>query len=77
MEILGGLTEIFQTYAIDLVVLNSAPISLRGRILKDRQTIAERNPFLRHRYESLTMREFFGFSIHEREILERRYLRGR
>ena len=77
MEILGVLTDIFQTDEIDLVVLNTAPISLRGRILKDRWTIAERNPFLRHRYESLTMREFFDFSVRETAILEGRYLHGR
>lgn len=77
LEILGALMDIFQTDEIDLVVLNSAPISLRGRILKDRWTIADRNPFLRHRYESLTMREFFDFSVRERAILEGRYLHGR
>lgn len=76
LEILGALMRLLKTDEIDLVVLNTAPISLRGRILKNRRTIADRNPFLRHRYESLTMREFFDFSVLERTILERRYLHG-
>jgi predicted nucleotidyltransferase len=77
LEILQSLTGIFKTDEIDLVVLNTAPLSLRGRIQRQRLTIADRNPFLRHRYESLTMREFFDFSFRERAILEGRYLHGR
>jgi hypothetical protein len=76
LQILGALMEIFMTDEIDLVVLNTAPLSLRGRILANRLTIADRNPFFRHRYESLTMREFFDFSVYERIILKRRYLHG-
>ncbi len=76
LEILGALMQILKTDEIDLVVLNSAPISLRGRILKNRRMIADQNPFLRHRYESLTMREYFDFSVLEKMILERRYLHG-
>jgi hypothetical protein len=30
-------------------------------------------PILRHEYESLTLRKFFGFAIKERDILQRRY----
>lgn len=71
------MNDIFKTDEIDLVVLNTAPLSLRGRIQRHRLTIADRNPFLRHRYESLTMREFFDFSIRERAILEGRYQHGR
>lgn len=77
LRLLGALTDIFKTDEIDLVVLNTAPISLRGRIQRDRLTIADNNPFLRHRYESLTLREFFDFSFRERAILEGRYLHGR
>jgi len=77
LEIIGSLTDIFRTDEVDLVVLNTAPLSLRGRIQRHRLTIADRNPFLRHRYESLTMREFFDFAIRERSILEARYLHGR
>jgi predicted nucleotidyltransferase len=77
LEIVGSLTDIFKTDEIDLVVLNTAPLSLRGRIQRHRLTIADNNPFSRHRYESLTLRQFFDFSFRERAILEGRYLHGR
>jgi len=77
LKILGALNDIFKSDEVDLVVLNTAPLSLRGRIQRHRLTIADRNPFLRHRYESKTMREFFDYSYRERAILEGRYLRGR
>jgi predicted nucleotidyltransferase len=76
IEILGALIDILQTEEIDLVVLNSAPLPLRIRILENKKVIVDREPFVRHRYESLTMREYFDFSILEREILNRRFLGG-
>jgi len=76
MEILGALIDILQTDEIDLVVLNNAPLPLRRRILESKKVIVDHEPFRRHHYESLTMREYFDFSIKEREILNRRFLSG-
>lgn len=76
MEILGALIDILQTDEIDLVVLNSAVLPLRMRILENKKVVADREPFLRHHYESLTMREYFDFSILEEQILNRRFLSG-
>jgi predicted nucleotidyltransferase len=76
MEILGELIDILQTDEIDLVILNSAPLPLRMRILESKKVVVDREPFLRHHYESLTMREYFDFSFLEREILNRRFLSG-
>jgi len=76
MEILGALIDILQTDEIDLVILNSASLPLRMRILEKKKVIVDREPSLRHHYESLTMREYFDFSIKEREILNRRFLSG-
>ena len=76
MEILGTLIDILQTDEIDLVVLNSAALPLRMRILESKKVLVDREPFLRHHYESLTMREYFDFSILEGEILNRRFLSG-
>jgi predicted nucleotidyltransferase len=76
MEILGALIDILQTDEIDLVILNSAPLPLRMRILENKKVVVDREPFLRHRYESLTMREYFDFSILEGQILSRRFLSG-
>jgi len=74
MEILGDLTAILQTDEIDLVVLNTASLPLKMRILQKKKTIVDRDPFARHRYESLTMRSYFDFAKIEMDILERRFL---
>ena len=76
MEILGALIDILQTDEIDLVILNSAPLPLRRRILESKKVVVDHEPFRRHHYESLTMREYFDFSIKEKEILNRRFLSG-
>ena len=76
MEILGDLMELLETDEIDLVILNTAPLSLAGRILESRKVIADNDPFVRHKYESLTMREYFDFSRKEMDILKRRYSLG-
>jgi hypothetical protein len=76
MQILGTLIDILETDEIDLVILNSAPLPLRMRILENKKVVADREPFSRHRYESLTMREYFDFSILEKQILNRRFLGG-
>lgn len=77
LDLLGGLMKILGTDEVDLVILNDAPLSLRGRIVSGRKVLVDRDPFLRHGFESLTLREFFDFSYKEKQILERRYLRGR
>ncbi|MCJ7773021.1 MAG: nucleotidyltransferase domain-containing protein [Desulfobacterales bacterium] len=76
MEILGKLMEILETDEIDLVILNTASLALKMKILENKKILVDHNPFLRHRYESLTMRAYFDFSVKEMEILQRRFLNG-
>jgi len=64
------------TDAIDVVVLNDAPIALAGRVLTTRRVLVDRNPFARHRYESLTARMFQDFRLREHRILADRYRHG-
>lgn len=64
------------TDAIDIVLLNTAPVALAGRVLTSRTVVVDRRPFLRHRYESLTARLFQDFRIRERRLLSERYARG-
>jgi len=73
LDTFGKISEILGTGEIDLVILNQAPISLAGRILQSREVLVDKAPFVRHRFESLTLRMFFDFSFKEREILKRRY----
>ncbi len=76
MEILGKLMMLLETDEIDLVILNTAPLILKMKILENKKVIVDNNPFLRYSYESLTMRKYFDFSIKEMGILERRFLHG-
>jgi predicted nucleotidyltransferase len=77
MEILGVLMNLFETDEIDLVILNEAPLTLKMKILESKTIVVDHSPFLRHRFESLVMREYFDFSVVEKAILERRFLSGR
>jgi hypothetical protein len=52
-------------------------MSLAGRILQKRKLLMDKDPFLRHKYESRILREFFDFAIKEKELLDRRYGIGR
>lgn len=76
LEMLGALVDLLETDEIDLVILNEAPLTLRMKILENKKLISDNSPFLRHGYESLTMREYFDFSIKEMAILERKFLNG-
>jgi predicted nucleotidyltransferase len=62
--------------AVDVVVLNRAPTALVGRILQSRRVVTERDPFLRHRFESNASRQFMDFRIFERRLLTTRFARG-
>ena len=73
LSLFSEISRILGTDEIDLVVLNSAPISLAGRILQKRKLLIDKEPFLRHQYESRILREFFDFAVKEKEILRRRY----
>lgn len=64
------------TDEVDLVLLNHAPIALLGRILRQRRVILDRDPYLRHRFESRVIREFQDFGAFERKFLDRRFHRG-
>ena len=64
------------TDAIDVLLLNTAPTSLAGRVLRQRRVILDRVPFARHRYESLTLRMFHDFRIREHRLLADRFRRG-
>jgi uncharacterized protein len=77
LEILGNLANVLKTDEIDLVMLNRAPLALRMKILENKKVIVDKAPLIRHRYESLTMRQYFDFSYKESFILRKRFLHGR
>lgn len=76
VELFSRITDLLGTGEVDLVVLNTSPVSITGRILQNRKVLTDKNPFARHIYESLTLRKFFDFQVKERDILQRRYAIG-
>ena len=64
------------TDAIDVVLLNTAPVALAGRVLTSRRVIVDQQPFVRHAYESRTARLFQDFRLREHRLLAERYARG-
>lgn len=77
LEILGKLNELLRTDEVDLVVLNTAPLPLAARIIKNKIILADKMPFARHAFESLIIREYFDFSRKEMNIFAGRYKLGR
>lgn len=65
-----------RTDAIDIVLLNTAPVALAGRVLTSRRVIVDQRPFVRHEYESRTARLFQDFRLREHRLLAERYARG-
>lgn len=76
LEILGDLIDIFRTDRLDLVILNTAPLSLRMKIIQTKRVLADNFPYIRHTFESTTIRAYLDFSKIENRILEERYLYG-
>lgn len=73
IQLFGKLTDALGTAELDLVILNTASVSIAGRILQNKQILVDKDPFRRHLYESLTLREFFDFRIKEDAFFKRRY----
>jgi predicted nucleotidyltransferase len=76
VSLLAKVTGHLGTDEVDLIVLNTAPTALLGRILQTRRVICDRAPFVRHRFESQALREFFDFRVFEQCLLDRRFGHG-
>ena len=76
LQILGDLIDIFRTDRVDLVILNTAPLILKMKIIQARRILADNFPHMRNTFESLTMRTYFDFSKMEKRILEERFFHG-
>ena len=73
LKLFDALTEILRTNEMDIVILNTAPVILSGKILQNKQSLVDKNPPLRHAYESLTLRKYFDFTVKEKALFSRRY----
>jgi len=77
LDLIGVIAKTLGTDEFDLVILNSASLSLAGRILRQRRVLVDKDPQQRHLFESLTNRKFFDFSRKEEALLRRRFPDGR
>lgn len=77
LDLFEKLSDLFGTSEIDLVILNTAPLSLSGRILRKRELLVDKEPHQRHLFESRTLREFFDFRQKEEGLFKLRYGVGR
>jgi len=75
-KLLGDLIDSLRTDEIDLVLLNTAPLPLKARVIRNNEILIDRKPYLRHAFESLVLREYFDFSVIEEAILKRRFSIG-
>lgn len=75
-HLISDLIDILETDNLDLVILNTASLFLKAQVIKQKKIIIDKQPFVRHKFESLTLREYFDFSVKERDILKRRYSIG-
>ena len=76
MDLLRQLGEVLKTDEVDLVILNTASLPLKARIIKNKKVLVDKDPPLRYSFESLILREYFDFSVKEKEILYRRHKIG-
>jgi len=77
LELLTSLSEVLNTEEIDIVILNNTPLPLKAKIIQNKKVLVDKDPNLRYSFESLTLREYFDFSIKEKAILYRRFGIGR
>jgi len=76
LELFDKLAGALGTAELDLVFLNTAPLSLAGRILQNKQVLVDKDSLKRYDYESLTLRKFFDFRFKEEAYFQRRYGSG-
>jgi hypothetical protein len=72
LDILGKLIDILGTDEIDLVILNTAPPLLAMNVLRKKQVVADNEPAMRHRFESLSFRKYFDFLPVELDMLKKK-----
>jgi len=76
LDILGKLIDILGTDEIDLVILNTAPPLLAMNVLRKKQVMADNEPAMRHRFESLSFRKYFDFLPVELDMLTKKMTHG-
>jgi predicted nucleotidyltransferase len=77
LNLFDRLTDALSTNELDLIILNIVPVSIAGRILENKLILVDKDPPIRHIYESLTLRKFFDLRVKENAFFSSRYGIGR
>lgn len=64
LELAGTLSEASGVGGVEVLVLNDAPLPIKGRVVRQRIVLFSRDEPARVAFESRTLREFFDFQIH-------------
>ena len=72
-DLIAAVTQHLGTDRVDLVLLDRLPTAVLGRVLIDRIVLCDKDPFRRHKFESLALHQFHDFRIFESKLLERRH----
>lgn len=75
-EIIEKLVDMLRTDEMDVIILNQSSLPLSINVLKHNRILVDKNPFIRHSYQSLIMRKYFDYSQFESAILKRRFYHG-
>lgn len=75
-ELLADLIDVLHTDEIDLVILNRSSLPLSMNVIKHNRVLVDKNPFVRHGFQSLIMRKYFDHHQFESAILRRRFYNG-
>jgi uncharacterized protein len=68
---LPALLEQARVGNVEVLILNDAPLPIRGRVIRDGKVLYSRDDAARVLYQSKTLREFFDFEIHSRPLDEK------
>jgi uncharacterized protein len=68
---LPALLEQARVGNVEVLILNAAPLPIRGRAIRDGKVFYSRDDAARVLYQSKTLREFFDFEIHSRPLDEK------
>jgi hypothetical protein len=74
--LLEDLVDILHTDEIDLIILNQSSLPLSMNVIKHSRVLVDKNPFVRHAFQSLIMRKYFDHHQVESAILRRRFYHG-
>lgn len=67
-DLAGRISSASGVPRVEVLVLNDAPLPVRGRAIRDGKVVFSRDEPERVAYVSLTLREFFDFEIHARAL---------